>query len=34
MAVAFVVALVAMPAGRVTQVFDTSEDAAADEVPA
>ena len=30
MAVAFVVALVAMPAGRVTQVFDTPEDAAAD----
>ncbi len=29
MALAFVVALISMPSGRVTQVFDTSEDAAA-----
>jgi hypothetical protein len=29
MAIAFVVALVSMPSGRVSQVFDTSEDAAA-----
>ena len=34
MAIAFVVALVAMPSGRVTEVFDTPEDAAADEAPA